>query len=222
MLQKYTKHAHIILYIPTIFFLVALLMISRSAVAANADDAREFVDGIGRKVLDVINVSSLGKEEKQKKLQQMFSQNVDMQWMAQFVLGGAWKQATAEQRENYIKPYREYMLARYTTRFSDYTGAKYTITDVKSEADGQFVVNMQIKAPKQTEETSAGYRVLADSSGNFKIVDIIIEGVSLINTQRSEFASVVQQKGIDGLIENLKNKTGEEKQKPAKSSSGNQ
>ena len=115
-------------------------------------------------------------------------------------------QATQEQRDHYLQVYKDYLLARYTSNFADYTGSKYTITDAKDEGNGQFSVSMQIKAPKQSQDTLAGYRLRANDNGQFKIIDIIIEGVSLITTQRSEFSSVVQQKGMDGLIQAIESK----------------
>jgi len=189
-------------------FMVGLLLpvIAANAMAASADDARQFVDGVGKRVLDIVN-GGAGKAEKQAQLQQMFAENVDIPWMGQFVLGHAWRQATPEQRDHYLQAYKQYLLARYTTNFADYTGAKYTITDVKSEEEGQFTVNMQIKAPNQSQDTLAGYRLLVGENGQFKIIDIIIEGVSLITTQRSEFASVFQQKSMDGLISAIEAKT---------------
>ncbi len=65
---------------------------------------------------------------------------------------------------------------------------------------------MQIKTPNQTENTKAGYRLRPEKSNGFKIVDIIVEGVSLVITQRSEFGSVIKQKGMDGLITTIENK----------------
>jgi len=187
--------------------IVAAMAVTTSAHAAGTDDARQFVDSVGKRVLAIVNASGGSEEQKQKQLQQMFTENVDMAWMGQFVLGHAWQQATLEQRDRYMQAYRDYLLARYTTNFADYTGAKYTITDVKSGEEGQVTVNMQIKAPTQSQDTLAGYRLRTAGNGQFKIIDIIIEGVSLITTQRSEFAAVVQQGGMDALISDLVNKT---------------
>lgn len=195
-----------------IFMLVTVSM--TEAHAASAEDARQFVDSVGKRVLDIVNTSGGNEDQKQKQLQQMFAENVDIPWMGQFVLGRAWQPATPEQRDRYMQAYKQYLLARYTTNFADYTGAKYTITDVKNEEEGQFTVNMQIKALKQSQDTLAGYRLRMGENGQFKIIDIIIEGISLITTQRSEFSSVVQQKGIDGLIQAIEGKKQAEKEKP--------
>ena len=173
------------------------------AGAASTPDARAYVDNIGQQVITVLN-SSTDKEKQRLALEKLFQDNVDINWMGQFVLGNAWRQASPEQRQSYLEAYRQYLLARYTHNFAEYTGAKYTITDAKMESNGEFTVAMQINTP-QAENTIAGYR-LRESGTTFKIIDIVIEGVSLLATERSEFASVVQQKGMDGLIQAIKEK----------------
>jgi len=195
-----------------VIFIIGLMLpiTTGSAIAAGTDDARQFVDNVGKRVLDIINGGG-GKDQKQAQLRQMFSDNVDMEWMGKFVSGQGWRQATGDQRNRYMQAYKQYLLARYTTNFADYTGSKYTITDVKDEGEGEFTVNMQIKTPgQQQQNTLAGYRVHSEN-GQFKIIDIIIEGVSLITTQRSDFSSVLQQKGMDGLISAIEAKATAEK-----------
>ncbi len=190
------------------FLLAALPPGISDAGAAGTQDARQFVDNTGKAVLAVLN-GSAPQQEKRQQLRKLFTGHVDMDWMGRFVLGQGWTKATEKQREQYLQAYRDYMLARYTTNFSDYAGSNYTITDAKSEANGQFTVGMQVNSPNAAEqETQAGYRVRAENGG-FKIIDIIIEGVSLITTQRSEFASVIQREGIDALITQLRSKVSE-------------
>lgn len=190
-----------------IFFCLSIV---NNAIAATAKDARQFVDNIGKDVLNIINDSSKNDSQKKAQLRQMFSETVDIPWMGRFVLGVGWNQATEGQRTKYMQVYQKYMEEHYTSNFSDYTGSKYTITDVKSKKEGQFTVNMQIKTAKQSADTFAGYRLQATNDGKFKITDIIIEGVSLLVTQRSDFASVIHQKGMDGLISSIEGKIGTE------------
>lgn len=192
-------------------FIAVTASICLPAMAAHAaQDPRQFVDGVGKQALSVVN-SGESAPSKQTKLRQLFSQNVDTAWMGRFVLGRGWQQATQEQKDRYIKAYQDYLLAHYTSNFADYSGSKYKITDVRDDGNGQYTVNMQIDTPNQQQDTLAGYRVHTDDAGNEKIFDIIIEGVSLITTQRSDFASTLQQQGIDGIITQLQNKTESEK-----------
>ena len=193
--------------------IVTLLFTIQPAAAASAQEAKQFVDSLGKQVLDVINSPNVSEADKQQQLQQMFIGNVDIAWMGRFVLGHGWQQANDAQRQHYMQVYQRYLLVHYTKDFSDYTGSHYTITSVRPEANGQFLVNMQIKSPtQQQQETLAGYRVKLGANGQFKIIDIIVEGVSLITTERADFSSDLQQKGMDAFVSDLENKVAAEKQ----------
>ncbi len=193
-------------YFAILFVMLCFPVMMENAHAASPDDARQFVDGVGKKVLADLN-GTAPQEQKQQQLRQMFSENVDMEWMARFVLGQGWGKATEEQRSRYLQAYREYLTAHYTANFTDYAGSKYSITGVQQAAEGEFIVAMNVETPKaQEQQVKAGYRVHQASGGQFKIIDIIIEGVSLLTTQRSEFVSVVQNGGMDKLITQLQAK----------------
>jgi len=194
-------------YFPMIVCLLLTVLVSANSYAAGPDDARRFVDEVGKKVLASVN-SNAPEEQKKQQLRQMFSENVDMEWMGKFVLANGLAQATDDQKTRYLSAYKKYLLSRYTNNFSTYTGSDYTINDVKPVAEGQYTVGMAVKAPKAGQpDIQAGYRVRISENGQYKIIDIIIEGVSLITSQRSEFASALQKGGLDRLIEQLKAKT---------------
>lgn len=184
---------------------ITLPFMATNAMAASENEARQFVDGVGKQVLGVVNSQA---SDKKQQLETMFTQHVDMDWMAKFVLGAGWTQANEEQRARYVQAYKSYLLSRYTNNFADYAGSKYTITGVNIAADGQYIVGMSVEAPKAEDtQVQAGYRVHKAADGQFKIIDIIVEGVSLLTTQRAEFNSVVQKNGIEKLIEQLQVKT---------------
>ncbi len=196
----------------TTFAACAMLCLSSPAFAATKEDAQKFVDTLTPAVVQTIDDKSLAADQKQAKLQALFTQNVDIDWMAKFVLGRSYQQATEDQRARYVAAYRQYLLARYTTNFADYGGSKYKITDIVQDDDG-FNVKMQVATPQASEDVALGYHLHTDASGQLKLSDIIVEGVSLITSQRSEYAAVVQQKGMDGLIAALQSKSQVEKKK---------
>lgn len=193
-------------HILMILVIISLAAALHPAYAQEEQRAVAYVDEIGKQVLTVLN-SAAPEEEKQKQFRQLFSDNVDIPWMGQFVLGRVWADANEDQRSRYLSAYRDYLLAKYTHNFTEYAGSNYRITGARKQADSQYMVNMQVESPNaNAQSTLAGYRVRIDH-GQFKIIDIIIEGISLITTQRSEFTSAVQSGGIDQLISQLQQKT---------------
>ena len=122
------------------------------------------------------------------------------------MLGRFWKQATDDQKSRYLQQYGGFITNHYASRFSDYSSGSFKITGTKDDGNNEFTISMQIQSGE-----SGGNPVLVDykirkTDKNFRIFDIIVEGVSMITTQRSEFASVLSNNGMDYLITQLANK----------------
>lgn len=184
----------------------ALMLPAQAAFAATLDDARSFVDHVGSQALVFIGDKSASKEAKQKKLEGLFAGSVDIPWVGKFVLGRFWRQATPEQRERYLKEYSSFLTLHYAGRFADYSGGSYKLTDANADEEGNFTVTMKIIS-QEGQEVLVDYRLHETDAKQLRIYDVIVEGVSLIATQRSEFASVLGNKGLDYLIEQLANRT---------------
>lgn len=184
--------------------LFVVLFSATSPAMADANGAAQFVDGLGKQVLDLAKDSSRTDSEKQQILKDIFFQSVDVDWIGRFVLGRFWRDASEAQRQQYLTNYRNFISTNYTSRLRDYTGETYKLAGSRDEGDGKYFVSVDIVRPNgQNVETN--YKVKEENS-SYKIIDIVVEGVSLITTQRSEFSSAVSRKGLDFLIEQLAKK----------------
>lgn len=204
---------------PALRFLAAVtlgLCLTGWTMPARADmaaDAGKYVGGLADQTLKTISNDGLNKRQKQAKLDKLFSDNVDFPWVGRFVMGRYWREATDAQKKRYLKEYQKFLILHYTSRFTEYTSGDFKVTGSEDDGDGEFTVSMQIKPGDQSDN---GQPILVDyrvrhEGGGFKIFDVIVEGVSMITTQRSEFASVIDKGGIDYLIGQLaaKSKTGD-------------
>ena len=182
----------------------ALLIIAQPVTAPADDKALEnYVQGLADKTLQIIEDGSLSKSAKQQKLEDMFTNTVDVKWIAKFVLGRHWRTLDKTQQEAYIEAYRQFISRHYASRFTDYVGQRLSILGSREEEKGEFLVNTELVNPSNpSQNVVIDYRVRKEGSA-FKIYDIVVEGVSLITTQRSEFGSVVQRKGLEYLIDQL-------------------
>jgi len=181
------------------------------AQAAPGDDAGKYIQGLGDQALVVITNQHFNPNQKQKALEKIFSDNVDFPWVGRFVMGHFWRQATDEQKARYLKEYQKFLILHYTSRFTRYSSGTFKVTSAKDDGDGEFTVSMQLQSDEpNSEPVLVDYRVRQEDGG-FRIFDVIVEGVSLITTQRSEFASVITNNGIDYLIDQLaaKSKSGD-------------
>lgn len=183
-------------------------MAGPSAQAAASDDAAKYIQGIGTTALSVITDKANSKQQKQAKLQKIFAESVDFKWVGRFVLGRHWRQATESQRARYLAEYQKFLLLHYTSRFTDYTSGSFKVLSVRDDGDDEFTVATQMQSVEvsNNEPVMVDYRVRKEAR-SFKIFDVIVEGVSLLTTQRSEFSSVINNKGLDYLINQLATKS---------------
>lgn len=182
---------------------LAAILFCMPVHAAAADEAGRYMEQVGNQALAVIADKNLSKDQKQRKLEGVFSTNIDIPWVARFVMGRFWRQASEAQQTRYLTKYREFVTRHYTERFARYTGGYFTVTGVREDGKDEFLVNMQMRSDNSGDEpVLVDYRLRRNGKG-FKIFDVIVEGVSMITTQRSEFASVISQHGIDYLIDRL-------------------
>lgn len=187
-------------------FLLLATVAFTPAQAANPEKASKYIETLADQALDIIKKSD-SKNAKQQKLERLFADNVDIDWVGRFVMGRYWRKATDEQKNRYLKAYKDFVLSHYASRFTDYTSGDYEITGTSAKEDGEFLVNMALVNPKNPGEPPVlvDYRVRAGKS-SFQVFDVIVEGVSMITTQRSEFSAVVAKGGIDHLIKQLETK----------------
>lgn len=177
-----------------------------AAWAEKETEVKAFADNLAQSALDIVTKKELSAAEKQRKLERLFDNHVDIDWVSRFALGRYWRTASEEQRRAYQRNYKEFVLKYYTDRLTDYTGQEYRITEVRttSEEEGEYLLSMELVNTNEPNML-VDYRIREDGD-RLKIYDIIIEGVSMITTQRSEFNSVIANKGLDYLIDALQKK----------------
>lgn len=186
-------------------FFVVIITIAAISPQVWADEAgaRAYVDSIGQQVISIIGEQNISNEEKQGRLREIFTDNIDFDWVGKFVLGKHWRTASPDQQQRYLANYKNFVIANYTSKFKQYSGQTYKIRSVTNLGEGDYILKMSIQDPNPKKpDILLDYKV-REEAGAYRIFDIVVEGVSLITTQRSEFDSVVSRKGLDALIDLL-------------------
>jgi len=175
-------------------------------IAGAADDPKAFVQSIGDQVVKVLQ-QNLPREKTGEQLNAIWLSAFDVDGIGRAVLGKNWKKATEEQRKDYMELFPKYVAKLYAIQFSDYSGETFAVKGSRTTSDGATIVTAEIDQPK-AEPIKLDFIVQTVAQG-LKVTDVKVEGVSLLVTKRSEFDSVVAQKGIDGLIQAMRQKVGE-------------
>ncbi|MEO7728921.1 MAG: ABC transporter substrate-binding protein [Burkholderiales bacterium] len=138
--------------------------------------------------------------------------------MTRLAVGAPWRQASAAQQQNLTNEFRALLVNTYTTAFTQYRDQVIEYRPLKmAPADTEVVVRSLIKQKGGADPIDINYS-MEKTDGGWKVYDVVIAGVSLVQNYRSSFASEIQKNGIDGLIATLatKNKSLAQKQPIAK------
>ena len=189
------------------FFLFSPKQQSLNYVTAQSDPGAYVIE-ITKNAINTLTDESIDQKKKETKFGELFDKNFDIPSISRFVLGKYWKQASLDQKKNFIKAFRNYVVKTYSSRFNEYSGEQLKLINFENESNPKiFIVHTALEredAPPIIVDWRIGKR-----KESFVILDIIIEGISLAVTQRSEFVSVIDQNegSIDRLISILKEKS---------------
>ncbi|MEJ0069691.1 MAG: ABC transporter substrate-binding protein [Pseudomonadota bacterium] len=134
---------------------------------------------------------------------------------ARFVLGRYWRTATDPQKAEFLKLFEDMIVKTYNSRFTEYKGELFSVTGTRVDGDSAMVTTNVVQ-PNGRQAVKVDWRVLKPQ-GKLKIVDVIIEGVSMSVTQQQEFGSVIQRSGgqIDGLLSTMRERVQQQSQAAA-------
>ena len=175
---------------------------SGGAEAATKEDATKFVSNLSSQALKTLGANNVPLNQKEKNVRELLSHNFDLNLIGRYVLGAAWRKASADQRSQYQSLFKEFVLRTYSRRFGGYAGQAFTVTGAKPIGKKDILVSTKIARPSGPP-ILAGWRV-REKNGAHKILDVVVAGVSMVVTQRSEFRAVISKQGVGGLIETLR------------------
>jgi len=186
----------------------ATLAPQRPVIAVVSDDvaagARDFIDSMGERAISFLSDPSLGQEQRKTQFRKLLRDSYDMDTIARFALGRYWRLASAGQRKDYLKLFETMVVNVYARRFEDYKGQKFEVRGQRPDGDSDILVTSYI-VPDDGSKVKVDWRVRY-KGGKYRIVDVIVEGVSMAMTQRSDFSAVIQNGGgdVQVLIDHLK------------------
>ena len=168
----------------------------------SADAARTLIETVGQDVLDILRDASLSDRQKFDQLVTLLSGPIDLDLVARLILGRHWRTANEAQRAEYLELFRAFALHTLASRLDVYGGQDFEITGAKVVGRQDALVSTRILSDGPPLAVDWRVRELDDNS--LVAIDVIVEGVSLIVTQRSEFGAVVERQGMDGLLTELR------------------
>lgn len=173
-----------------------VFVLALHAPALAAQDPQKFVDGMAKQAFAALGDTSISEPERVEKLRTLLNASVDMPRVGRFVLGANWRRADAAQQAEYLNLFSEYVIASYAGRLKEYTGSIVRVKDTSDNGNGEYIVTTLISQPGAPQPVRVDWRV-REAQGELRIIDLMIEGISMALSQRSEFGALVQSNGGD-------------------------
>lgn len=188
-------------------FLIAMLLAFAAPHRLEAGTRpEEVVETLVQHIVELLESDELAREDAADRLAHTISEDVDLDRLGRLTLGRHWRSADEAQQAEYLELFRQLMLTKFISHLGVYSGRElesgadlFTIEGSRSIGERDVIVDSVVRPPDRPP-VRAAWRLRGDEGGDWVIIDLIVENVSLLISQRSEFASVIERAGIDGLL----------------------
>ena len=192
-----------------LFLLSASLVLlpgPRPAFATTKEGATEHIEKLGQQAFSDLGQNGMSLEEREEIFAETLRQGFDLPRIARFVMGKYWRRASPEQRDDYVDLFSRFVIKTYSQHLGGFAGSAFKIVGAKPIGKGDVLVRTIVQR-SSGPPVKAGWRV-REIKDQYKIIDVMVEGISMAVTQRQDFASILKRDGVEGLLQILRAKTG--------------
>jgi phospholipid transport system substrate-binding protein len=166
--------------------------------AATAQDPMKATQAMVEGALEILRDSHLNLNQKRDQLRTLAEAHLDFDSMARSTLGHHWSELTPEQRAQFTREFRSFIENAYLGKIQDYSGQKVVFTREKVDGAGQGEVFSQWVGGEDNP-VQLNF-MLHRESGQWKIYDLVIDGVGFTSNYRNQFSRVLDRQSFDSLI----------------------
>ncbi len=182
----------------------ALLPLSAAADPAVRSAPMRMIEKTIDEVLAVLSDSSLSTADQRSRLEEIANVRFDFETMSRLVLARNWKRFSKPQQEEFVAEFKNFLAHTYGDRIDRYNDEKAEVTGEQPEPRGDVTVSTRIVGGEYSDAVIA-YR-LRRRDGDWRVIDITVEGISLVFNYRDQFKEVVSRSGPEGLLKRLRKK----------------
>ena len=187
-----------------ILTIISFLMLINHGLTSTYSEEKDFVSNFADSAIGILSDISVSEGERNNKFTDLVMSAIDLNLISKFVLSKSWKNATDDQKGRYLKAFKDYFINSYANKLDQYSGEQVEVVDAE-EAGKYVIVNSYIyREGTDTLKINLKWRIL-NRNGEIKIIDLNIEGISLIIAQREEFQSFLanNEGDLEKLIEKI-------------------
>ena len=183
------------------FLILLCFLFSYTVSGLDSEEAKSFVIDIGNQAIKILKIPVDDKQKRKNELQNLLQEKFDMQLISKVILGSkVTKSATSDQLNKFSKAFELHIVKIYSSQLGTYKGQVFTVNNTEIKKKDAFVYST-IESPDYPT-TNIVWR-LRERESIPKVIDMQVEGVSLLRTKKNDFAMILDQIGLDGLISKL-------------------
>ena len=177
-------------------FIFSFVLNNANAISEN--EANNFIVDIGNQAIKILKIPVDDKEKRKQELQSLLQEKFAMPFIAKIILGKEINKTISEEKfKKFANIFEVHIVNVYSSQLGTYKGQKFTVKNTEIKKKDAFVYST-IASPDYPT-TNIVWRV-RDLGKGLKVIDMQVEGVSLLRTKRNDFKMVLDSQGIDGLI----------------------
>ena len=180
-----------------VVYFISLFFFLQASLYAYSTNPENFVNELVTDVIKRLSDKSLNQEEKEKFVELIAVENVDINALGLYTLGELRKSSSDQDIDNYQKAFKKYFLKSLTSRLSDYSSSEFEVLNSDQKSSNYTIVSSQVEPENGGPKIKIDWRIYTKNPEKPLIRDLIVEGLSLARTQKEEFASILSSNTND-------------------------
>ena len=185
------------------FLFITVIIFSSKVKASNIDEAETYIENLSGQIISIVD-DDLSVEQKQTKLYLLFNQNASIVTIARAALGHRWRTIDENTKQEFTDAFTRYLVQKYGKQFEEFKGSKLVLERSIDAGKRGILVHTRLLMPA-TSPISVKWQVWRKTT-NFKLIDIIIEDISMLTMEREEIKNrlAIHSNNVNLLINDLK------------------
>lgn len=183
-----------------------VIAVMAGAHAANQGRASLLVRDLGAKAIDVLRYTDVSSAKRESRFRRLLDDGFDLPFIGRFVLGRYWRKATPGQRVAFQRAFGQYVVKTYASRLGHFAGETLKVLSERVAGRKDVLVFARIDRPRGPP-IKISWRVRTTGK-RYRVIDVMVEGISMAVTQRSEFTAYIRRNGIENLVVRLARQAG--------------
>ncbi len=176
-----------------------------AGVARAGESPRAIVEKMTQAAIDVLGEKGLSSEEKRHRIEDLAYANIDFDIMSHLVLARNWGRLSAAQQAEFVRLFKEHLALTYGRSIESYNNEKVEVVGERDEGRGDWTVKTKILRGGGNADVLVDYRLRQENDA-WRIIDVVIERVSLVANFRSQFQEIMGSGGPAKLLDVLREK----------------